>query len=432
MKKVKTRFYISKYIYLFLGLGVFLSLFFLWKTTRKKKWFKHKKREINKELYKLKKIERKTNPAPEQIFYLAQKYQQGIPEVISLDGQILAGMKPNLKKSLFYYKKLLDTNYHYWVLIPIGDIYNYADIQYPNLVDLNQARESYKQALQSPIISIRMEAMEKIIALNEKQNLPRMNSIIETNLENNGLKFTQIRRTAPEPLPNIPEPVNIPVEVRNDTQNTHDSGVVNSIKGTINRLQTKISNPKDSQVCLLEIKQLIESEKNKTLKDKALATLRTMKTHNALIMSAGLTEIEVLALVWNRISNLDKKDKENAERNLVLQLAESNEWGQSVCPQGRFNHVIGSLETIDPDVQIKPLWAIKQEMYNKSILIREQTLSTYNLQEREQIEKGTDEKLISDFEWKLTNKLKENFKTEYCPHIVSEDFIDTEIDSWNM
>lgn len=430
----------SKYLYLWIVLGVVilvLCLYFYQKTRKVKKWFKNKKKEINKELYELRKIEKKKKLDENQIFYLAQKYQQGIPEVLSSDGQVLPGMKPNLKKALFLYLQLLKTSYHYWVLIPIGDIYNYSDIQYPDLVDTEKAREYYSQALHSPVVNIRLEAMEKIKALNQEQNLPSMTSILELNqpieTQTDNLIFTEIRQAEPAPLPNIPEPATIPVEIRNDTQNTHDSGVVNSIKQTINRLRMKVDNPKSKTVCLLEIQQLIDNEKkNQTLKNKAFKTLKSMKNHDSFISSAGMTETEALALVWNRISILDKNNKENAERNLLLQLSEANEWGQSVCPQGRFNHVIGSLETIDEDVQIKPLWAIKQEMYNNSIKIREQLLNNYNESEKEKIEKGTDDKLVSDFEWKLNKNLRETFKKEYCPHLVSEEFIDGEIDSWNI
>lgn len=390
--------FIAIFIFLILGLIYF----------RKKNWIKKKKREIHQEIEKLKRKENKRKKSFDDIFYLATKYHQGIPEIITESGKVLKGMRPNYKKAIYYYEKLLNTNYHYIVLLPLADIYHYGYGDYQEFLDLKKAREYYTQASYSPDVDIRLEATEKLYHMNYQQNMVPVSDPDEINNQ-----YTVLKETPPVPLPNIQASLPEKNEIRNDTQNVHDTGVVNSVKIIVDNLrkETPINIP--AKKCIDDIKVWLNKDISEDEhKKRALKTFERMTNVNGIVSNANCDEIEILTLIWNKIDQLkkDKKeDGENVQNNLLIQLCEAQEHGETVCAQGRFNHVLACLDVLKEGSQIKPVWAIKQEMMHKASLLTNEELSE------------------TEFRYKLK---KEFFKEYVVPGLVSEKFINNEIDSW--
>ena len=61
--------------------------------------------------------------------------------------------------------------------------------------------------------------------------------------------------------------------------------------------------------------------------------------------------------------------------------------GHNVCSTGRFDRIIDTLNMVDPEVSIKPTYAINAEMMQKSAQIRNQLLDKQD--NKTELERGT-------------------------------------------
>lgn len=376
-----------------------LLLFIVFK--RRRSWLRQKRIESNKEIHRYNSVLRKDDKTVEDVYYLAQKNFRGIPEVVHKK-TVLPGMKPNFRQAAYFYERLLGTPYHYLALVSLGDIHNFEYSDDNTLINRSLAREYYTQATYSPNAEIRMEATEKLARMNDDDGI--LDAVIDGDDANN---------LPPDPLPNIPQPVEMS-GIQNDSQNVHDSGVVNSIKIIIRDLAANTKMACDKNECIASIHGVIKNYgSNPTVRDRALKTFKRMCESNTLISSVDMNETDLMRLVWNRICSLSGQDRKNVEENLVLQLSEGIEHGDVVCAQGRFNHLLScldvlNLESVDPHV--KPLWAIRKEMQYKASTMYGQ--------------------IDNDI---LKENLKKEFKKEYVEKgLVTDKFIDAEVDSWDI
>lgn len=375
-----------------------IIFFYFFKRTN---WHKEKKNEYNRELFKLRVKERKKNKNLSDIYYLARKYQEGVPDVFS-DGKVIKGIKPDYEKSIKYYQYLNGTEYHYHTLIPLGDIYYY---EYTNLQDYKKCREYYLQSLKAHDLNIRLEGIEKIQQLNRDENLPVLHDIaIETD------RHRVIGKEEPEGIPNIPENIIIKNPIKNDTQNVHDVGVNNSYKVIISDLR-KIPFTIDKDKTIMEIVSYINKKGDSEENKRAIKTLRTMNSSNVLITNVNLCELEILSLLWNKINSLNDDDKKNVKENLITQLSEANEFDNIVCAKGRVSHCLACLDVLGDknNQKVLPLWSIKQEMYNKAAKFRNENQH------------------MNDMNFK--DSMKRIFMNDYI-NLVSESFIEKEVNSW--
>lgn len=401
---------IKSLIYLLLFI---LSLFIILKVIKKGNFKRRKIKYINKELERLKYLENKLFKSNEEIYEIARKYHQGIPETI-YKNEIVKGMKPDFRKAIKYYYKLIHTEYHYNSIISLANIYNYEYIDDVEIIDRNAARSLYSEALKSPNIDIRNEAREKLLMFNDENGYPTLEMTDDNNIFFNDNDFNDtmgygiIIETVPEEYHELPQQVDT-TQPWNDTQNVHDTGVVKSVSNILDILKNKTRIVKRIEQCVNEMIEYIElSDHSTIIKTNAIKTLMKMNEVNSLIISCNCREKDLIELIWNFCDTLNPKDKDNLKYNIVIQLSEAIEFGDTVCAQGRFNHLIASLDILEEfqSCKIKPLWAIKQEMMNKSPKIIE------NVPEDRHAE-----------------TLKNYFIKEYGS-IVSEKFINSEIDSW--
>ena len=157
-----------------------------------------------------------------------------------------------------------------------------------------------------------------------------------------------------------------------DAQNVHDHGVTKITKHNVESLQ-KSNN--DSIKSDTNIENIIDSIL--TLKDIDAATkekaLHVIDTLNDNIHSTyNISEKDALALVWNKIQNNgSKEEKENMKETLAKQLASGIEHGSVVCSSGKISRIVSTLEGTDHIEPVRPIWALKDELANKAIKVRQ-------------------------------------------------------------
>lgn len=385
-----------------------------------------KKETINNKISKIKKV--KKNSCIKEYIELVEKKNRDDKETYKLamfcytgidDSNKLYRITPNLKKALVYFKRLLDSPYKYDAMMKIGDIYHFSYTNYEYLIDPIQARQYYKLIIElCPDINLRNQAYEKIIQLNVSQGMPSHSFLIQKNT------FQKITDAPVED--EIFTNSNI-----GDSQNVHDTAVVNSIKNYVKNERIEVGNGFE------KLSNIIKSYKcnyNKELSNtrikNALKVLKTMNMLNSHVNSISKDEREIIDLVGQKYENLNDEEKENFRHNLVLQLSDTIEFDNVVCSQGRVYRLLNSL----PDLNIKPIWAIKQEMINKAPVIRKRMLSEYDNIEKEIIENPKNDiqhEISNKFEIKFKNELKKEYKKDYVDtKLIDNETLNTEIDSW--
>src|SRR6185295_9520863 len=91
----------------------------------------------------------------------------------------------------------------------------------------------------------------------------------------------------------------------------------------------------------------------------ALDVLDQIHNINASHIGTGLSEMEILRLVWQRIKHpLNHAQQNDLKESLAMQLGDCKPNGVIMCITGRITRVLQSLECIDAEniVDLKPLW----------------------------------------------------------------------------
>jgi hypothetical protein len=224
----------------------------------------------------------------------------------------------------------------------------------------------------------------------------------------------------------------LPVHQRNDMHNVHDSGVLGTIRKSINNLQqsTKIEIPLTSS--LKGIRDLIFGLPNNDKKKDANLALDAMERSFLPLSSTNIKEVDALHLVWNRIhDNVNKDNKKALKENLMEELAECIEHDKPVCSTGRFTRILDTLNAVDPAVQIKPMYALKNEMMDKCAVIRKSLYDALPEPERVHVD-GTHE---NEFQTNFTDKVKEQIKSQMGKdyvntQVLTQDQLDGELNKW--
>ena len=193
----------------------------------------------------------------------------------------------------------------------------------------------------------------------------------------------------PPPFETLPPPT---TTVRSDRQNVHDHGVMASLKQLVERFPPPASpHPQealreDVERCILDHTLDIGDED----RAKALACLQSLNCdapHSLL----QVTEMDSLSRVWHTIDG-----DSHAREMLVKQLASGIEHGVPVCSTGKIARILGTMDGVDPDVRIRPLWAVKEEIASLASKTRNDVLARASPSERESYENGTDGEHLAD------------------------------------
>ncbi len=209
-------------------------------------------------------------------------------------------------------------------------------------------------------------------------------------------------------------------DIKNDTQNVHDSDVVRSVKaGLLN-----ISNGNTNDRWDIDVKNIVFSNK------KAYDTYMKMIGNNKVISAYAMSEKDVLKNVWSRINDPVNND---IRLDMIKILEKQLEDGYNVCEMGRCTRVLQTLEATDRAniVKIKPEWAIKEEMLHTSSNLYKNMmdkLEDKSILSKDEDELDENEKFkFNNFKNEYRNTLLEIFQKDY-QDTLSNDFLKVKVD----
>ena len=347
---------------------------------------------------------------------------------------------PVIIQALEAYKEALNSGYED-AYLRIGEIYHFCNIPERGIPDLKVARASYDRVIKS-----RATSQENKITAN--MHLSEINK--ESIEKNMGRGPSREERAPPNPrhLLQVGIPVNndnapvrkmpkkIKNRIRNDSQNVHDSSLQKTFQKSIEQLKKlhKYNNKAIPQKdTIAQVRDYILNggfEQERT--QKALSTLDTIEGVNSNISAVGLKESEILTLVWNRIyHNENMNNRENIKEILVQQLEDaavpSPDGGySSVCASGRATRMVSALDNVDkrPIGELKPKWAIKQEIMNKAGVIRNQTLSSMSPQQQAAYNTGGNDNQSRKMSMEATKKIKSAIRTQLNDEYTKTNLVD--------
>lgn len=200
------------------------------------------------------------------------------------------------------------------------------------------------------------------------------------------------------PGPNVrapPTPHADPLErVMQDPQNVHDHGVQSAVCKTVGTLSATYStNPESAARSVEQLQRALDAHPTLAPADKerALRVLAVMRKQRVPHSRVGLTEGEVLDLVWQRTSAIDDPAvRLNCLETLGKQVASAVENGMVVCSTGRLARAVTALDGIAQEVSTsKPLWAVKDELASLAAKVRADSLEAASEADRQAYEGGT-------------------------------------------
>ncbi len=404
---------------------------------------------------------------------------QGIPEKYDINGNKINGVKPDANMAILYLKKLIDTpegtNND---VLRLGKIYEQGMHNFQP--DLDEAEKIYSAILNNcGELDIRTEAQTSIDNISKSKaldwlNLPQDHDPQNPNPNQNDNVF-RVNRTrinndnfqqevyqvrdpginnfddiAFEILNNeqfninqillaqfdinndtLDTPDILGTKQYNDPQNTHDSQVLKTMVNSIDNLKENTNITKSYDTVYNEITEYIKQIPNQSQKIRdALISLNSINNSEQLMEHGDLkmTGRDALELVWNRIDDPIFENKDDVKNILIEELASMHEHDEVVCPTGRFVRIIDTLNVIDPEVNIKPKYAINEEMMNKSAKIRNDMLNSRD--DKDMLERGTSPNQ-NDFDNKLKENILDQLKKEYVDtNILNNDEFTIEINKW--
>lgn len=229
-----------------------------------------------------------------------------------------------------------------------------------------------------------------------------------------------------------------PTAIRSDAHNTHDSGVTRTVKASVDRLRESVGDAVldrgDLSRAVRDLVRTADVPEDK--RAKAAKALDAIERNDHAMSAAGITEVELLGLVWARIHHADNEDSRGVLReNLVDELAEAVENGKAVCASGRFSRVLDTLNGTDALVDIKPKWALSQEMIAKAGATYREKVDALSDADREAVEAldptpeqaAVAEKFAAD----VKTELMDGFDRDYvAPGIMTREALEVETSKW--
>jgi hypothetical protein len=203
-----------------------------------------------------------------------------------------------------------------------------------------------------------------------------------------------------------PDPPRTDVEIiqnvnrspRSDSQNVHDSSVVKSVKAALNKLGPSALSMEQT---LVNVRVALADNED------ALKGLDLIETNTIPVSSLEMREVDVLRKVWARIeTESDAEKKENMRDMLVGRIAECGK--EASCASGRVARVVDSLATFDEAVNLRPLWALRQEMMAKASVLQSE-----------------------ESDVPLEKRLHDHFTTDYVETgLMTAEVMQAELESW--
>jgi len=226
-----------------------------------------------------------------------------------------------------------------------------------------------------------------------------------------------------------PETVDTPEH--DDPHNTHNSQVLSTIRDSLKKLKKSTTIKTDENTAISEIRKFIETQTNQNSKTAdALKSLDRVSQGTKTLLNTGMSEREALNLVWNRI-NTSNENSKTLKENLLDELADMQEHGHTVCSTGRFTRIVDTLNVVDPEVNIKPTYAINEEMMGRAAKIRKELLEQQPPNTRKRLESGTAPNQET-YDREEKQKILKTLQKEYVEdnEILSQEKFDLETGKW--
>jgi hypothetical protein len=388
---------------------------------------------------------------------LYELYYNGVHDKYDLKGNKIKGVTPDPEKALFYLRQAIEcsNNPKLWILMAsiyqngmynldpdpkmASDLYQYVYNIFPGTKESIYATDQYYNA-QKQLSELKTynwlglkykfknNHHDKIKKLFTTAAIATTATVARATPPTNVTRANYFRATEDEQF-DIDDPR------RNDMHNTHNSQVVSTVANSVKKLSqnTKINIPVSET--LKQIRNYIYTKPNSDRRNDALKSLESIERNILAISSVKMKEVDVLNIVWNSI-NSDKhsKNRDDIKDILYTQLSEMQEHGKSVCPTGRLERIVDTLNTFDEDVSIKPTYIINQEMMNKAALIRNKMFEKIKKEKGEtlvnQYQMGTapDQNIFDD---SLKKEILDKLRNDYVnSNIITENKFDSMTSKW--
>ena len=209
----------------------------------------------------------------------------------------------------------------------------------------------------------------------------------------------------------------------NDRQNVHNSALAKYLIASVKKLQEKEQENSITAQPINEIysevrQYLISSTHEKS--SKALEVLDYMNNMNGLHVGTNMREMEIMRLIWQRMKHpVNNQNINDFKENFMIQLADCKPNSVVMCVQGRITRIIQTLQCTDGEniVDLKPLWAIKEEIDNYFAAYADRLLERIPEKHREAFESldrtPSQEKLVEKYNDCLKKNLNRRFKISY-------------------
>jgi len=179
--------------------------------------------------------------------------------------------------------------------------------------------------------------------------------------------------------------------IDNDPQNSHDSGVVKSVRTILDRLPSNGELPRE------DIEEYISTcTLDDETKAKALYSLDTLSDD----VYSSISETDALGRVWHAA-----KDKDT----VILQLSSAIENGLPVCHSGKLARFASVMDTGETTDRIVPTWVLRQHAREIASTTRRRVLETVSKEDRHRYETHGDEQ--------LTQRMVDEFQKDMKPHM---------------
>lgn len=400
-------------------------------------------------------IENKTNLIYDHM-KLWKLYYDGIPNKYDFQGNKIQGVSPNPKLALYNLNKAIYYGYDAGYLL-LAKMYHYGFHDFD--VDLERAKNIYIKIIDErlPNYNEAIHLLEQIYENERHKNLSSWLNIPLDNIKNtfspkpffvesiskpnkknivitnSGIseKIIDTKPFLDIQLKNRDHEVIQQPKITSDSQNVHDNILIRTVKQSINNLKKSTKLDKDMNCTVSEIRNYLRSKPDCNKKEDAIKVLDSIERNHDNLISFEMKETDLLHLVWNRIHDKHKDNKELLMENLYEQLASGVEHDKTVCSTGKFVRLLDTLNVIDDEVSIKSKNALNQELMNKGAMIRQKLYDSYNEHDKNKI----DSLKFNDTQDNFTNTLKNSIKTQFSndyvnSELLTQEELDNELNKW--
>lgn len=349
---------------------------------------------------------------------LFNSYYHGINDIYDSNGNKYEGIEPQPQLALQTLQSLIEEENRPKDRLLLAQIHSQGFHNYePNE---QAARNTITDILNNvPDLNVRLEAEELLRELprtlppditQDLRGHPVGGDDTMDNIANDELFALDIQRAIHNSLrdPNFETPRH------NDSQNVHDSGIMGTIKRSVKAISNDVPSNSSSNEFYNDIEKEIKERLTGVKQTDALRSLEDIRgKKNSNRLHTGKTVGETIGMVWNRIhAPVNQKNKDSLKGNLVNNLAEMQEHGKIVCSTGIGNKLVDSLNKVDPEVNIKPMYSLNQEIMFKGAKIQDDFIKSLSENDQGLYNTNThpsQERLDSELKSTIIDTLKKDY-----------------------